>query len=58
MEETMTIADWFSFAHYMLRPRALKWCLRMNSFDRICYSYDYLILGIKAHREKLFVECQ
>lgn len=50
----MPILEWFEFTYYMLRPRALKWCWRMNSFERICYSYDYTCLIIRARRERLF----
>lgn len=49
----MLITDCFSFAYHMLRPRTLKWCLRMDSFDRINYSFDYLMLSHAATRERL-----
>lgn len=41
------------FIFFMFRPRAIKQCFRMNSFDRLCYSTDYLKLQIKASLERI-----
>lgn len=43
--------DALAFARDMLRPRALLWCLRMSSFDRMCWSVDFLKLRFARLRE-------
>ncbi len=46
------MTDYLAFAYFMLRPRAIRACFRMNSFDRVCYSFDYLSLQAKSYRER------
>lgn len=43
--------EYLAFARHLLRPRAVLWCFRMSSFDRACWSVDFLKLRFARLRE-------
>lgn len=45
-----------TFAHHMLRPRAIRAWWRLGAFDCACFAFDYARLEYHARTEAFLIQ--